>query len=107
MLRPRAPRSNGGFLNNCSFDAQSVCGNPISFYAVPQDAGSLNSTLLSVVIPMSLSGIGPFAWPASISNPDAYYGAAPPAFTVRRRPDRSCCVECENPPSLAPFGRIS
>lgn len=79
----RTPGSNGGFLDKCAFNAQSVCGNPISFYALPADAGQAKSTVQSVVLPISLTGIGPFTWPATISNPDAYYAAASPAFTVR------------------------
>lgn len=42
-----------------------------------------------MALPLSLSGSGPFDWPATLSNADAYYSAAPPAFTVRPPPDDS------------------
>lgn len=65
---------------------RSACGNPISFYALPADAGEDNSTLITAVLPIKLTGLGPWAWPRNLSNnPDAYYNRAPPAFTVRGR----------------------
>lgn len=64
-----------------------ACGNPISFYALPPDAGEDDSTLITAVLPIRLTGLGPFLWPRNLSNnPDAYYNRAPPAFTVRARP---------------------
>ena len=90
---PPHDHSNGGFSNNCMYGA-SACGAPISLYGVPPDAGSGNATIVSVVVPVSLSadtttgGVssGPPVWPMKYTSPSLYYDNSPPATTARPRP---------------------
>ena len=71
--------------------ACSACGTPISFYGVPVDAGSANSSIISGIDPASSSsgGLSTPVWPVAaspagpgISGPSLYYQSSPPAYTV-------------------------